>query len=468
MKTAAPAESTAEKSVPSAEPVADTKDTIQRETVKTAAPAEPMAEKAVSFAEPVIDTIDTIQREPIKTAAPAEPQAEKAVPSAELVINTKDTIQREQVKTAAPVESQTEKAILSAEPVFNTKDTVQRESVKEVVSNETRSENEFSSLEAGHDVQDTIQREPLKSAEPFRTESEKPDLPVVHRQQSAESVQRETLKTAKPVNTLSAADLSGNVIQREKLTGEDVSQLYHGMTGASADASLIQREPNDDLTSLLKSLPSHYEMPKEQIESIRSGTPYTSQNNAVQREFIPPQYGNEQSKAQNSASLSEARAQSIVQREAEFVLPKRYTDNISKSEELKSTVQREVSSSHASKKSNSSLPMGNSGFVNSSEAASTRQNNNTTLSNYFPGVDNSNNNAQTSDTVQREFSDKLNSAIDSIMPDSLKSKPSSGQSDDNTEAAAKVTRRDLDILADKLLPRIKRIMRSEMERSIFR
>ena len=313
-----------------------------------------------------------------------------------------------------------------------------------------------------------MHREPLKIAESFRSNTEQSNLSAVQKQQSEGTVQREILKSAQPISTSSDVDLSGNVIQRENMPGGDGYQNLHGMSNesiSSFDNSVIQREPNDNLTSLLRSLPTHYEMPKEQIEAIRSGTAYTPQNDVVHREIIPLQDSKVQS--QNNTSLSEAKIQPVVQREAEFVLPKRHNDNSSEKAEQVSTIQREISSSQPKKILNSALPMGSFGSSNSSGADSSRQSFGNTSSNYFPGV--TNNNVQNSGTVQREFKDKFDSAIDSLFPDSLKSKPASGKSDDDEQnTAPEVTRRDLDMLADKLLPRIKRIMRSEMERSIFR
>ncbi|MBQ6481619.1 MAG: hypothetical protein IJI45_10915, partial [Anaerolineaceae bacterium] len=464
VKTAAPVENQTD-TAPSAEPVSDTKDTVQRESVKTAAPIEKQTDTAPS-AEPVADTKDMIQREPVKTAAPVEKQTE-AVPSAEPVADTKDIVQREPVKVASPIETRTE-AAPSAEPVSDTKDTVQREPVKTAVPVDNQSVNEVPISELSHDVQTTVQREPLKIAESIRANTEQSNLPAVQKQQSVGTVQREILKSAQPVSTSSDVVSSGNVIQRESMPEGEVFQNLHGMTNESVlpfDNSVVQREPNDNLASLLRSLPPHYEMPKEQIEAIRSGTAYTPQNDVVHREIIPLQDTKEQS--QNNTSLSEAKIQPVVQREAEFILPKRHSDNSSEKAEQESTIQREISSSQSKKILNSALPMGSFGSSNSSGADSSRQSFGNTPSNYFPGV--TNNNVQNSGTVQREFKDKFDSAIDSLFPDSLKSKPASGKSDDDEQnTAPEVTRRDLDMLADKLLPRIKRIMRSEMERSIFR
>ena len=127
--------------------------------------------------------------------------------------------------------------------------------MKAAVPVETRPSNEIPSSEVSHDVQKTVQRESLKIAEPFRTVQEQPDLPVVQREQSPDSVQREMLKSAQPVNTSSASDLSANAIQRDFLPGADISQ-NPGLTKVPAEASVIQREPDSDMTSLLQSLPT--------------------------------------------------------------------------------------------------------------------------------------------------------------------------------------------------------------------
>ena len=87
--------------------------------------------------------------------------------------------------------------------------------------------------------------------------------------------------------------------------------------------------------------------------------------------------------------------------------------------------------------------------------------------NMFPGVDVSYN-SQTSDTIQRELME--GESIRDISPDVEDAAVSDKEevSDENLELPQEVTPRDLDILAEKLMPRIKRMIRAESERSIFR
>ena len=95
------------------------------------------------------------------------------------------------------------------------------------------------------------------------------------------------------------------------------------------------------------------------------------------------------------------------------------------------------------------------------------ENENDSQQNTYQGV-NVSYNSQTSDTIQRELmqGDDIRDISAEVRDAAV-----SGEeivSDENTELPQKVTPRDLDILADKLMPRIKRMIRAESERSIFR
>ena len=349
---------------------------------------------------------------------------------------------------------------------------IQRETVKSASPVESHVERNNTPLaEPVSESQSTVQRETVKSAEPIRSESEPMDLPVVQRQMSAEVNRRETLKSAVPMVTSDRNDSnSGNVIQRERAqkgTDFNTQQSLIQNTGSSVNshvssaAPVVQREPDDDLSSLLCSLPMHYEMPKEQIESIRRGEPQKAQNNAVQREYVRPGSSSKPDINDSQRLSPAASVQSSVQRELDLVLPKHKTGDSGSNSENAAIVQREL----ISKLPNTGVNPSNStvmrSFGNLSGANSRPQGDRSTQS-PFPGTENHFNDRPDSSTIQREMAEKPATDISDIGSDAEEAAAP------DKDLLPEVTPRDLEKLADKLVPRIKRIMRSEMERSIFR
>ena len=228
-------------------------------------------------------------------------------------------------------------------------------------------------------------------------------------------------------------------------------------------------EKPDDLQSLLSGLPTHYEMPKEQIEAIRSGKPYTpsaagnaSSGDTVQREPADQSRqtaGSKQNapkqKAQgnDSKQAAEAVTRDIVQRESDFVLPKQQKSGASeKSAEREAPKKENKKASSAPKLAG--LPQGNFG-----------QNGPAGNSGAFSAPSGGFAGAQASGVVQREMSSATEAKQ---VLDAAENTPAENVEQKVEAVFPEVTARQLEILADKLVPRIKRIMRTEMERGIFR
>ena len=312
-----------------------------------------------------------------------------------------------------------------------------------------------------------IQRETLKSAEPIHETGKSAELPVVRRQHASETVQREPLKTAVPVES-SAGTLQMPVLRREFSENHSRQEKQPGGSHSegtpAAAMPVIQRESDfssgDDLQSLLSSLPTHYEMPRAQVEAIRSGN--IPQSNAVQRE-----YQASQPEKQGEKAVSTASPQSMIQREPDLVLPKQqnhnaaYTQNSAAGEPV---IQREMAA--PSKKSSMPFPGVLPGFGQTS-GSHNNSSNFQKPQNMFPGV-NTSYNSQASDMVQREIMEPAAVPETGINEEDAVTAGRDLVSSIKDELPPEVTSQELDILADRLMPRIKRMMRAESERSIFR
>ena len=442
-------------------PVSEPQHTVQRETVRSN--QDSGVRDQVSL--PVSESKSTVQRETVKTAAPIN-KSEIRNQKSEISADGSETVQRE---TAATNQlPSTMSATVNREPAT----VIQRETVKSAATVESHVERNNTPLaEPVSESQSTVQRETVKSAEPLRSESEPMDLPVVQRQMSAEVNRRETLKSAVPMVPSDRNDSnSGNVIQRERSQkGADFNTQQSPIqnTGSSVNSHVssavpvVQREPDDDLSSLLRSLPMHYEMPKEQIESIRRGEPQKAQNNAVQREYVRPGSSSKPDINDSQRLSPAASVQSSVQRELDLVLPKHKTGDSGSNSENAAFVQRELISKLPDTGVNPSNSTVMRSFGNLPGANNRPQGDRSTQS-PFPGTDNSFNNRPDSSTVQREMTEKPKTDISDIGSDAEEAAAP------DKDLLPEVTPRDLEKLADKLVPRIKRIMRSEMERSIFR
>ena len=425
-----------ERSVPAAEtaqPVSAAKETVQRETLRSAEPVHERSVPVAETAQPIPAAKETVQRETLRSAEPVHEQTEQT-PEFTGPAERK-TVQREVLKSAEPVHERSVTAAEEAEPV----------SVSEK----------------------TIQRETLKSAEPIHETGKAAELPVVQRQRASETVQRESLKTAVPVESSAGVpqmpvlrrEFSENHSRQEKQPGGS-----HSEGTPAAATPVIQRESDfssgDDLQSLLSSLPTHYEMPRAQVEAIRSGN--IPQSNAVQRE-----YQASQPEKQGEKAVSTASPQSMIQREPDLVLPKQqnhnaaYTQNSAAGEPV---IQREMAA--PSKKSSMPFPGVLPGFGQTS-GSHNNSSNFQKPQNMFPGV-NTSYNSQTSDMVQREIMEPAAVPETGINEEDAVTAGRDLVSSIKDELPPEVTPQELDILADRLMPRIKRMMRAESERSIFR
>ena len=455
-------------------------DTVQREPLKA---AEPVKEEPAAAEMPVVssqESAETIQREVLDTAAPAEGK-------------TADTVQREPLKAAEPVREKPEAAempVVSSQESAETiqrevldtaepaKDTVQRESEKPVTSAKKTSKKASSKPAAEKGPAETIQREPLEVAKPLHEEPEKVEMPVVTEPVAENLVQREPLETAKPVREAPAKvetvseNKTADVIQREPLETaapiqEKPEKVDMPVISDAAAPDVIQREPlsagdkSEDFSSLLSSIPTHYEMPQEQIDAIRAGKSYSAPT--VQREMDDSEPEKKQTENKAAAAVP---SKNEVQREPDFVLPKARKESRSNSSQSQAEVQREMQP-NARAQSFPGLQFGPKPGPNPTGSQSGP-------AGYFPGVSNSPmDNGNASGTIQREMEDSAPAAnekpaegTDSPAGDKVDGTPA--VKDALNDLLPEVTSKQLDALADKLLPRIKRIIRAETERSIFR
>ena len=425
-------------------PAAEMK-TVQRET------ALPEARPADTPAAPA--EMKTVQRE---TVLPEVRPAEKPVPTAEM-----KTVQRETVlPEAKPVDT-------PAAPTEMT--TVQRE-IKLPEAKPAKSSRRSaagSQLPLTDNLRAEVQREaaipeakPVKGSQPSAVSGHKKESEFQPQAAQEKSIQREMSPEQRA--EFPAPSVSDKTVQR-KMSPEQ------GAGGGS-------------LSDLLKGLPTHYEMPKEQIEAIRSGRPYTGHSDAgkepptVSRELSDgigkmsdpenrPEAGARNSGAGRAAA--EAVVQNIIQREPDFVLPKHTNGPVSENQTSEPEVRREILSqpaaSHSFSQTAGKLPgagktlpgsFGQKGLPGSTGAAPLNNG-------FFGGV---------TGLIQRESEDNGSPAP------SPSEKASADQETGSDEAAEEkihalfpeVTATQLDTLADKLVPRIKRMMRAEMERSVFR
>ena len=497
---------------------------IQREPLKAAEPIREQPGQAENTAVTKTNPSEMIQREPLKmadTVLDQHGQTESTETSVDAITNPSETIQRESLKVAEPIREQreqTENHEKGAEAITSPSETVFREPLKAAKPIRVQTENHENGAEAI--PSETIQREPIKSAkpvhiqndlhtednpvppemiqraylktaEPLQYDSDKAvtEMPVIQRIFTDEPTHQETEKTAVSAhnensviqrqmiqsmdhlpenidgvnNSISPIDERSNVIQREiikraePLSDSEISQK-------NAD-NTVQREistAGGDLQSLLSTLPTHYEMPKEQIEAIRSGKNISSQNSSIQREYnrIPSDI-NQQSKKEGH--ISAISTQNEIQRTVDLVLPK--PPKKSKGSGSVSKIQRESVKKDQPAMMSFPFPtsMGQLPGANSENRSSRNYQNND-----YPG-DSDFSGASGSDTIQRELdtksSEKSGKTTDSTDFGFLFSDK---EKEEIKKESPKVTPRELEILADRLLPRIKRIMRSEMERSIFR
>lgn len=440
-------------------------------------------------AEKVSSPSEMIQREPLKAAEPVHEeldQAENHEKGAEAITSPSETVFREPLKAAKPIRVQTENHENGAEAIPS--ETIQREPIKSAkpvhIQNDLHTEDNPVPPEM-------IQRAYLKTAEPLQYDPDKAvtEMPVIQRIFTDEPTLQETEKTAVSAhnensviqrqmiqsmdhlpenidgvnNSISPIDERSNVIQREiikraePLSDSEISQK-------NAD-NTVQREistAGGDLQSLLSTLPTHYEMPKEQIEAIRSGKNISSQNSSIQREYsrIPSDINQQSKKEDHMSAIS---TQNEIQRTVDLVLPK--PPEKSKGSGSVSKIQRESVKKDQPAMMSFPFPtsMGQLPGANSENRSSRNYQNND-----YPG-DSDFSGASGSDTIQRELdtksSEKSGKTTDSTDFGFLFSDK---EKEEIKKESPKVTPRELEILADRLLPRIKRIMRSEMERSIFR
>ena len=316
---------------------------------------------------------------------------------------------------------------------------------------------------------ETIQRQPLKAAEPVQSSSPRTEKQAEALPTTAGTVQRETLKTAEPIHAQGDSVVEREIAHSNNMLSGELSESLHTPASSakmSSGNSLVQRAPldtdstsGDDIGSLLSSLPTHYEMPREQIEAIRSGQNDTAQHNAVQREYVPSHAEN--SLAENvNATTAAPMVENTIQREPNFVLPSQRKKSNTSTSENEPVIRRESKPAQASP-----VPAFNSSMHPGSGFFSSNSNNFNKPQNMYPGV----NSAQTQQPVGVIQRDMLDDVMDKFVnSESTGSKTVDDSTGEVEEILPEVTPRDLEILADRLLPRIKRIMRAEMERSIFR
>lgn len=175
-------------------------------------------------------------------------------------------------------------------------------------------------------------------------------------------------------------------------------------------------------------------------------------------------------KQRSAGQTAKAAVRNSVQREPDLVLPKKQNSGNSVSEKTESVIRREFdrnteqpdsSVSDAGKKPEPvkapQASFGQNGFMGIGPSPSV---------NHFPGVQ--------PGLIQREPLDNFEPNIiqrEPLTENETENDTSSDLQevkDDIEEARVPVTPMQLDRLADKLVPRIKRLMRAEMERSVFR
>ena len=497
---------------------------IQREPLKAAEPIREQPGQAENTAVTKTNPSEMIQREPLKmadTVLDQHGQTESTETSVDAITNPSETIQRESLKVAEPIREQreqTENHEKGAEPITSPSETVFREPLKAAKPIRVQTENHENGAEAI--PSETIQREPIKSAKPVHIQN---DLHTEDNPVPPEMIQRAYLKTAEPLQydsdkavtempviqriftdepthqktekTAVSAHNENSVIQRQMIQSmdhlpENIDGVNNSLSPIDERSNVIQREiikraeplsdseisqknadntvqreistAGGDLQSLLSTLPTHYEMPKEQIEAIRSGKNISSQNSSIQREYgrIPSDINQQSKKEDHISAIS---TQNEIQRTVDFVLPK--PPEKSKGSGSVSEIQRESVKKDQPAMMSFSFPtsMGQLPGANSENRSSRNYQNND-----YPG-DSDFSGASGSDTIQRELdtksSEKSGKTTDSTDFGFLFSDK---EKEEIKKESPKVTPRELEILADRLLPRIKRIMRSEMERSIFR
>ncbi len=492
---------------------------IQREALKTAQPNKKTVDQieTPTVQKPASDT--TVQREVLKTAEPNEkpedqsetPTVQKPAPEA--------SVQRESLKTAQPIKKTVDQIVTPTvqKPASDT--TVQREVLKTAEPNKKSEDQSETPTVQKPAPEASVQREPLETAEPVAMTHETSEMPlpkhIAKQTGSGDTVEREfdanamaeghsrsvpakalpvrsdkagkQTPAAVPVRHSDVPDMSltdigkrqssGGVIQRETDFDHAETVPEKGLVSPT-----VEREPDEDLQSLLSRLPKRYDMPQAQIEAIRSGKPYSGNQNSsssakdtvVRREFSgSSDRSGEQTGARKpipDRQASEAAVRNSVQREPELVLPKKHGGNAPENKKAESVIHREIQRS--TEQSANSAPdagripdsgnkphsfFGQNGFVGNGFRPS---------DNRFPGV-------QTG-LVQRELLDSPESETVQREPmadtgaESDISSASQALEDKIDEARVPVTAKQLDRLADKLVPRIKRMMRAEMERSVFR
>ena len=325
--SAEPISDQTEQSAEPAMPVPAAKETVQREPIASAEPISDQTEKTAEPAMPVPAVKETVQREPIASAEPISDQTDKASDTAMPVPAVKETVQREPIASAEPISDQTDKASDTAMPVPAVKETVQREPIASAEPISDQTEKTAESAMPVPAAKETVQREPIASAEPIFDQTDKALDTAMPVPAVKETVQRESIASAEPIseqtenNIESAKPVSGTreTVQREGLksaapldTHADIPQMPVVQRESAESDNIVQRASDlpDDIKDMLQGFPTHYEMPQEQIDAIRSGQTYTPQSNAVQREFEPAQQENK-----NEKSISAAAPHNIVQRE---------------------------------------------------------------------------------------------------------------------------------------------------------
>jgi len=498
LKTAKPVREASGKTENPAVSESSPAETIQREPLKTAgpvvktpdmpavtesSPAETVQREPLKTAEPVVKTPDmpavtesspaeTVQRESLKTAKPMEKASGKTESPAAAESSPAETIQREPLKTAKPMDNNSGKASIPEVRKSAFADSIQRESLKTAMPiGKASSDNEAASV-TEPSLAETVQREPVKAAEPAVQTHSHSDMPLPGIAEKINTVQRQ----AAPAKAVSAIPEKQNApavpVRRE------TDQIQKAVREKAPAAPTVERESDEDLQSMLSRLPKHYEMPKEQIEAIRSGKPYTGnkglsssgQEAEVRREFSDSadRFGSKAGAAKQvpGSQAAEAIARDIVQREPEFVLPKKSGSSDRAHDNAGQVVQREIDGNIVQPEKTvpgtvkmpgiGNMPnafFGQNSFKGNSSGPSdnySRSDGNDGLVQREPMT------GSEPDTIQRELLDAAGPENDRTAQENI------------DEARTPVTAKQLDRLADKLVPRIKRIMRAEMERSVFR
>ncbi len=471
-----------EKAAPvKAEPVKASKPVVQRET------AEPVK------AEPVNSDMPVVQRE---IAEPAKAE----MPTVQREMN--EPVKAEPLKAAKPLVARDAlKSVKAAKPVVQreTAQPVKAEAAKPKKPGIQREIAEPVKAESAAQEMPVVQRE---TAEPVKAEPVNPDMPVVQREiaepakaepvkaaspvvqrEIAESIKAEPVKAASPVVQREIAEpvkaepvkAASPVVQRE--TAEPVKA-----EPASPEMPVVQRETAEPV----KAEPVSPKMPVVQRETAEpvKAEPVKAASPVVQRETAEPVKAEPASPVmpvvqRETAEPVKAKPakveKSVVQRE----MAKPVKSDVHETMSMPVVRREPADSANSSALTNIKKSIGSSASASSANKGRTEK----TLASW------SSKNSMNVPLVQREPADKT-APVQKDEP-----KPSvplmgtakevvksivdlaEGKNSDEAEkkietavaeeAGVEITHEQLDALAERLMPRIKRIMRSEMERTSY-